>query len=145
MQTDLEGINENLYHYASLSEENRTTNRYLLEHSDTFTARLVPLSLRFDQTYFVTTAAVAYRLMTLNSLYLLDKDAGHIKSARKSIDHALTQLSAARNRIAYNISPSSQFDVSCKIFRIEKNTTAIPTTTFLLALVGETENQLPVN
>ena len=117
MQTDLDGINANLYHYASLSEENKTTNRYLLEYSDTFTASLVPLSLRFDQTFFVTTTAIAYRLMVLNSLYLLDNDAGHIKSARRSIDHAVTQLSATRDRIAYNIFPSSQFDVSCKIYR----------------------------
>lgn len=117
MQSDLEGINENLYHYASLSKENQITNRYLLEHSDTFTASLVPLSLRFDQSFFVATVAIAYRLMVLNSLYLLDKDAGHIKSARRSVDHALTQLSVTRDRIAYNISPSSQFDVSCKTYR----------------------------
>jgi hypothetical protein len=44
MRADLQGIMTDLYQYASLVPSNRKTNRYLLETSDTVTARLVPLS-----------------------------------------------------------------------------------------------------
>jgi hypothetical protein len=114
MRADLEGINTNLYHYASLESPNQT-NRYLLEICDTTTARLMPLSLNYDQALFVTTTAMAYRLFTLCGLYELDKDTGHIESARPMMDEFVTRTSAIRDKIGALMSPENHFRINCTI------------------------------
>ena len=115
MVTDLTAINTNLYHYASLSKQNRERNRFLLENSAESTARLVPHSLKFDQAYFVGTAALAYRLITLNALYDLDQEQGHIATARTMVDDAVNRLIATRDRLGRAMSPEAHFDVRCNI------------------------------
>jgi hypothetical protein len=115
MRADLQGITTDIYQYASLRPSSRQRNKYLLETSDTETARLVPLSLNYDQALFITTTAMAYRLFTLYSLYQLDRDPGHIKSARPIMDEYVKQTSIIRDRIGKQMSPATHFTINCSI------------------------------
>jgi hypothetical protein len=99
MRANVQGITTDIYQYASLEVSNRNRNRYLLETCDTASASLVPLSLNYDQALFITTTAMAYRLFTLYALYELDRDPGHIRSARPMVDDFVTRTSSIRDRV----------------------------------------------
>lgn len=114
IRSELLGTRDNLYHYASLSVDNRGEYKYLIEDSGTRTARLLQRSLQYDQAYFVTTAAMAFRLFVLYTLYKIDKDAGHIESAKPTVDEVLKRLSESRDRIAYEMSPDRHYGLSCE-------------------------------
>ena len=114
MEAELAGILINIDQYANLSTKAQKTNRFLLEEVSTSTARLVPRSLQFDQAYFVTTTAIAYRFFALYALYQFDKDEGHIDSARPMVDSAVKQLRLSRNRLSHEMSPEAHFDIVCE-------------------------------
>ena len=126
MENDLQGILNNLYQYAELSSENQKSNRFLLDYVTISTAHLVPRSLRFDQAYFVTTTAIAYRLFVLQTLFVLDDDDGHIKSAKPMIDGAITQLVLSRNRLSKEMSPGAHFDIVCSVKTHQEYLAEIP-------------------
>jgi hypothetical protein len=115
MRANLQGITTNIYQYASLDPHHRERNRYLLETCDTTTATLVPLSINYDQALFVTTTAMAYRLFTLYALYELDKDPGHIRSARSMMDDFVVRTSGIRDRVGFQMSPANHFKINCSI------------------------------
>lgn len=120
MRADLQGVITNLHEYASLKPENREANRFLIENSNTATARLVPLSLNYDQAFFVTTAAVAYRLFALYALYQLDGDSGHITSARPLMDDFVKHAIVVRDRIFIAMSPETHFRINCGVIGEDK-------------------------
>jgi hypothetical protein len=105
MQADLQAVNTSLYQYADLKKASRKLNRYLLETSDTATARLIPLSLNFDQALYITTAAMGFRLFVILGLFQLDNDAGHIKSARPTMDDFVKKTVVIRDRVAAAMDP----------------------------------------
>jgi hypothetical protein len=121
MKADLQGVITNVHQYASLSPGNRERNRFLIEDSASATASLVPLSLDYDQAFFVTTTAVAYRLFTLYAMFELDSDAGHIKSGRPLMDDFVTHAIVIRDRIAIAMSPDSHFRINCGIIGEDKS------------------------
>ena len=127
MESELAGMLNNIDQYASLSENAQKTNRFLLEEVSTFTARLVPRSLQFDQAYFVATVAIAYRFFALYALYQFDKDKGHIDSAKRMVDSAVKQLRLSRNRLSHEMSPEAHFDIVCEEKRYDYYTEEIPT------------------
>jgi hypothetical protein len=53
-------------------------NRYLIEFADTHARKLISVSLNYEQTFYVSVAAMAYWLFARNALFLDDRDAGHI-------------------------------------------------------------------
>jgi hypothetical protein len=122
MRAELQGITTDIYQYASLEPANRERNKYLLETCDTQSASLVPLSLNYDQALFVTTTAMAYRLFTLFALYELDKDKGHIVSARPMMDEFVKQASIIRDRVGKQMSPTTHFTINCTIVGESKYT-----------------------
>ena len=121
MRTEMLGIRENFYHYASLSPENKRNYRFLLEDSSVHTSRLVHGAVQHDQAFFITTTAVAYRLFVLRTFFLQDDDAGHIESARIMVNDVLTQLSMSRDRIAKLMSPWARYGFSCDSKMISKS------------------------
>ena len=114
MEAELTGILINIDQYADLSKKAQKTDRFLLEEVATSTARLVPRSLQFDQAYFVTTTAIAYRFFALYALYQSNKEEGHIDSARPMVDSAVKQLRLSRNRLSHEMSPEAHFDIVCE-------------------------------
>ena len=110
----MEGILNNIHHYASLSEKAQKTNKFLLEEVSILTARLVPRSLQFDQAYFVATTAIAYRFFALYALYQFDKDEGHINSLKPMVDSAVKQLGLSRICLSHEMSPEAHFDIVCE-------------------------------
>jgi hypothetical protein len=115
MRADLQGTITNLYQYASLDPENRSSNRFLIEAATVSTARLLPLSMNYDQAIFITTTTMAYRLIALQALFELDNDSGHIKSARPMIDGFVSHTGAVRDRIGVQMSPHTRVRVDCGI------------------------------
>lgn len=116
MQAELQAVNTSLYQYASLLPKNQRINRYLLEVSDTATAKLIPLSLNFDQALYITTAAMGFRLFVVLGLYNLDHDEGHIKSARDGMNEFVTKTVAIRKRIASAMDPTGRVTTRCNVF-----------------------------
>ena len=78
-------------------------------------------SAPYDQAFFITTTAVAYRLFVLYTFFKLDEDEGHIRSAQPIINSVLTQLSKSRDRIAHEMSPWTQYGFSCGSKSISKS------------------------
>ncbi|TAZ83318.1 hypothetical protein ELH72_08595 [Rhizobium ruizarguesonis] len=115
MQADLQGVITNIYQYSSLKPGSRKANADLLHVADTTTATLIPLAQNYDQALFVSTAAMAYRLFALCGRYELDRDPGHITSARGLMDTFLTTSSKIRDRIHHEMLPSTHFTISCSI------------------------------
>ena len=90
-----------------MKKENQKTNRYLLETSDTATARLIPLSLNYNQALDITAASVGFRQFVMFALYQLDKDKGHITSARPMMDEFVTKAVSIRDRISNVMGPKT--------------------------------------
>ena len=106
MQADLEGIIQNIREYSELSDSNKSTNRFLIEYCDTKTGELVALSSIYPQALFISFTAMAYRLFSLFALYELDRDAGHIKSARPMVDQFIDKTINTSGEIARALEPS---------------------------------------
>ncbi|MCY0854040.1 hypothetical protein [Cupriavidus sp. D39] len=115
MRASLQGVTTILYEYASLKPKKQEQNKLLLQNSDIEISRLIPLSLNYDQALFITTTAMAYKLFSIYALYKLDKDPGHIKSARPMMDDFVKQASASRDRVGLSMSPKSHFSINCTI------------------------------
>lgn len=116
---ELNGLRDNLYHYASLSEDSRGKNRFLIEHAATHSVELVNRALEFEEAYFIATTALAYRYFVVQALYEIDKseghaNQGHIVALKPTIDRALTKLTEARNNIEYAMSPDRRYSISCE-------------------------------
>lgn len=115
LRSNLSGIITDLNQYASLKEEDQKNNIYLLQNCDIKTADLIPLSLNYDQALFITSAAMAYRLNTLWSLFQIDNDPGHISSAKDMMDTYVKTSTDIRNKIFNSMSPDSHFTINCKL------------------------------
>ena len=115
IRADLQGVITNLNEYASLMPKNLKQNRYLIHDSDTMTSRLLPLSLNYDQAFFISTAIMAYRLFTMQFLYLADRDKGHIAHDGQGVKDCLKSLTASRDRISQRMSPEAHVTSSCSI------------------------------
>lgn len=113
IDADLSGVIYNVHHYAALTDENQQKNVYLLEHAVNTTSSLVPQSLRFEEAYFVTTVALAYRLFAVYGLYRLDGDKGHIRSLQLMVDDVLRTLSVRRDDLGFRMAPERRYGMSC--------------------------------
>jgi hypothetical protein len=105
--SDLDGVIKNLREYASLKQEDQSSNKSLLEYSDEKTASLVSLSSKYDRAFFVCAAVMGYRLFCLYALYKLDNDQGHITTAKPEMDEFLASAQAGRDRIANGMAPET--------------------------------------
>ncbi len=105
---DAQGISTNLYEYALLSEKSRRSNRFLIEYTDLTTAHLIPLAMKHEPVTFITMSAMSYRLMSIYSLYLLDKDAGHILSNKPMMDDYVISIVSFRNYADKILSPDTR-------------------------------------
>ena len=114
LQADLYGAKQNLGEYASLAPGNRTANRFLIEQADIHTASLVPLSQKYDQAFYISTTAMAYRFFALYALYDIDKDHGHITSLKDMVDEYLTRAVEIRGAILQRLSPGVRITVACQ-------------------------------
>ena len=124
MTSRLESLKHQFMEYASLEAAIQPQNRFLLANCDTISAELVPLSQHYDQAFFVSSAAMGYRLATLFALYSLDKGAnntgsGHVSSLVGSgeIDKYLHKSIAARGRILHAMDPYNHVSSQCSYER----------------------------
>lgn len=97
IEAGTQGVGANLHEYAMLAPGNQEQNRYLIEYCDTKTAELIFLAKLHEPALFISLTIMSYRLMTLMSLYLLDRDTGHILSHRAMMDDFVTRVVTYRN------------------------------------------------
>ena len=118
MRANLQGTITNLTHYADLSLRDQKKDRwlYLVQDADEATSVLLPLSMNYDQAIFISTVAMGYRLIALQALFKVGRDAGDITSAKIMMDSLLTYLVAARNRVAAEMSPAAHIRTSLFLY-----------------------------
>ncbi len=113
MTADLRMVEESLGQYASLTA-GQSGSKYLLENSDTSSARLVPYSAQFDQAIFITSAAMAYRLLTLYSLYKLDHDSGRLAHEQNLVESTINSIWHSTERLLAALEPNRHLSSECR-------------------------------
>ena len=115
MQDRVFALATNLHQYANLTtEDSKPANLYLLKDASLSTAKLLPKSLRYDHAYFLTTAAIGYRLFALYELSQLHKEPGYISNAKDTVDSVVDALGSSCHRLAHKMSPEARLDTVLK-------------------------------
>lgn len=113
MTASVDGIGQNLNEYATLSPENRAANAFLVRDADLNTTRLVDICLKHDEAFTVSLAAMSYRLIARQALYLLDKDPGHILSLRSQVDNYITSTVSQFKKLQLRLAPGQRLGACC--------------------------------
>jgi hypothetical protein len=118
MRSDLDSIKYSFAEYAALDPGLREANRNLLLHCDTASAGLLSLSMRYEQAFFLSTAVLAYRLLTRFALFQLDSSSGvnaqgHVTSLVSSGEMKSYFQSATQSRARLVGSLAPQYAFSC--------------------------------
>ena len=118
MQSDLHGISSSFAEYVALLDQGEG-DKSLLQYCDTTSATLLSLSMRYEQAFFLSTAVLAYRLLTRFALFQLDRSSGRSGEGRitslvtngdmKSYFQGLTQ---SRARLVNSLAP--QYVIRCR-------------------------------
>jgi len=115
MISDLQEIVDSLGHYASLTPSDQQNTVYLsyVTDSDKASSRLITESLLYDRAISIALAAMAYRLLALQTLYKLNGDAGNITFLQSTTDSFLIAIVPMRDRIAGKMGPDARLKMSC--------------------------------
>ncbi len=77
MQSDLHGISSTFAEYVTPLDQGEG-DKSLLDYCDTTSATLLSLSMRYEQAFFLSTAVLAYRLLTRFALFQLARSSGRV-------------------------------------------------------------------
>jgi hypothetical protein len=117
MQSELGSISSTFAEYVALLDQGEG-DKSLLDFCDTTSAGLLLFSMRYDQAFFLSTAVLAYRLLTRFALFQFDRSSGRSGEGRitslvtngdmKSYFQGLIQ---SRARLMKSLTP--QYAISC--------------------------------
>ena len=117
MTSELDSIQDHFEHYSELPANQRERNRILLDQCDDKCSELLPLSQKYEQAFFLSSAVLGYKMLTRYALYELDRSHGagaevHVTNLEKTVRSYFEWASGARAKLVGKLMP--RYRIVCK-------------------------------
>jgi hypothetical protein len=113
IQTNVSGLQTDMNQYARLQPSHQKDGKFLLEHVDTDSAQLIPLTYDYQQALFLGFLAIGYRFFATMSLYRLVGDAAFITADKQLVDDFIVKMNQTYLAIFNRLSPASRIRIDC--------------------------------
>jgi hypothetical protein len=111
--TNVSGMQTDMNQYARLRPGHQQGGKFLLEHVDTLTAQLIPLTYNYQQAMFLAFLAIGFRFFATTSLYKLVGDGAFISADKQLVDDFIVKLNQFYLASSDRLSPASRITIKC--------------------------------